>query len=286
MNKWIAGARPRTLPAAITPVLVGTALRHTDHLKINLVNAFLALLVSLSLQIAVNYANDYSDGIRGTDDVRVGPVRLVGSGLATPAAVKRAALATFTFAGLVGLYLSSRTSWWLTIVGALSIGAAWTYTGGKKPYGYLGLGEFSVFIFFGLVATVGSYAAQSLRISWQSILLSIPVGVLSCAILAINNLRDLPKDALVEKRTLAVRLGEIAARIFFVSLLVTAHLTCLLAAFISPWCLATLALAPISLKISREILKGTSGVALIPVLGQVGKLQLLFGATLALALLA
>ncbi len=184
------------------------------------------------LQIAVNYSNDYSDGIRGTDNARVGPIRLVASGLATAKAVKQAAIICFTAASILGIILAARVSWWLILVGALSILAAWTYTGGQKPYGYLGFGEISVFLFFGLIATVGSYVVQSHRITWQSILISLPVGALSCAILAVNNLRDLPKDSLVGKKTLAVRLGDKRARQMFIGLLVVAHLAAISAAFI------------------------------------------------------
>jgi 1,4-dihydroxy-2-naphthoate octaprenyltransferase len=282
----VAGARPRTLPAAIAPVLVGTSLRHIDHAHINLTNAFLALFVSLALQVGVNYANDYSDGVRGTDEIRVGPIRLVGSGLATPVAVKRAAFLTFALAGLAGLLLSARTSWWLVLVGAISIISAWYYTGGKNPYGYKGLGEISVFVFFGVVATVGSYFAQSQRISWQAFLVAVPVGSLACALLAVNNIRDLPKDVLVGKRTLAVRLGDRRARAAFVSLILIAHLTSVIAISISPWCAATLFLLPISLRISRGIWAGARGADLIPYLGEIGKLHLLLSTTLAMALLA
>ena len=284
-KKWIVGARPRTLPAAIAPVLVGTALIRRDPLSINYLNAILALLVGLLLQIAVNYSNDYSDGIRGTDNNRVGPIRLVASGLASARAVKMAAILCFAAAALFGLILSLRVSWWLLLIGALSIIAAWTYTGGKRPYGYLGLGEISVFLFFGLVATVGSYAVQSHRITWQSILVSLPVGALSCAILAVNNLRDLPKDSLVGKRTLAVRLGDLRARQMLITLLVLAHLTALSAAFISPWTLLTLIFLPLTRRIVHGIRAGAQGKELIPMLGQVGKLQLLLSTSLALALL-
>jgi len=282
---WIAGARPRTLPAAIAPVLVGTALIRRDHHSINFLNAFLALAVSLLLQIAVNFSNDYSDGVRGTDDNRVGPVRLVASGLASARAVKMAAIYCFTAASLFGLILALRVTWWLVLVGALSILAAWTYTGGKKPYGYLGFGEISVFIFFGLVATVGSYVAQSHKITWQSVLVALPVGALSCAILAVNNLRDLPKDSLVGKMTLAVRLGDLRARKMFIGLLILAHVAALLAAFISPWTLITLAFIPVTLRISKGVWAGAKGGELIPMLGQVGKLQLLLSTSLAIALL-
>jgi 1,4-dihydroxy-2-naphthoate octaprenyltransferase len=284
-NKWLAGARPRTLPAAIAPVLVGTSLIHSDKRSINLLNGLAALLVSLLLQIAVNFSNDYSDGIRGTDRNRVGPLRLVASGLATAKHVKAAAYLCFTLASICGLFLASRTSWWLILLGLICIIAAWTYTGGAKPYGYSGFGEISVFIFFGVVATVGSYFVQSGKITWQSFLVSIPMGSLSCAILAINNLRDLPKDALVNKKTLAVRIGDKNARKMFMGLILLAHLASLITAFIAPWALLTFIFLPMSVKISQNVISGAQGAALIPILGKVGKLQLLIAATLAIALL-
>lgn len=284
-NIWVAGARPRTLPAAIAPVLVGTSLIRRDHHSINYLNAIMALLVSLLLQIAVNYSNDYSDGIRGTDDNRVGPIRLVASGLATARSVKRAAFLSFGAAAAIGTVLAARVSWWLLLVGAVCILAAWTYTGGKRPYGYSGFGEVSVFLFFGVVATVGSYVVQSHRVTWQSVLVSLPVGALSCSLLAINNLRDLPKDSLVGKRTLAVRLGENRARQFLIALLLIAHLAAILAALISPWALITLLLIPLTRQIIKAIRTGAHGAQLIPMLGQVGKLQLFLSTALALALL-
>jgi len=219
MNIWIAGARPRTLAAAIAPVFIGTSLVTAEGQGINWINALLALGVGLLLQIAVNYSNDYSDGIRGTDDSRVGPVRLVASGLKTPQQVKRAAFISYFLAALCGLILSIRTSPVLILIGAIAIIAGWTYTGGRKPYGYSGFGEFSVFVFFGLVATMGSYFAQSQKITWQSLLLAIPMGALSCSILGLNYLRDRPKDELVGKNTLAVRLGDSGARSFLIALL-------------------------------------------------------------------
>jgi 1,4-dihydroxy-2-naphthoate octaprenyltransferase len=242
--------------------------------------------VSIALQVGVNYANDYSDGVRGTDKVRVGPIRLVGSGLASAEAVKRAAILAFGFAAVVGLLLSARSSLWLILVGAISILAAWGYTGGENPYGYKGFGEISVFMFFGVVATVGSYVVQSNKITWQSLLVSIPVGSVACAILAINNLRDLPRDAKVNKRTLAVRLGDRNARVAFIALLVLAHLASVLAAVISISALATLFLIPTTLTISRSIWAGAKGADLIPLLGKVGALHLLLSTTLAMALLA
>lgn len=283
MNKWIAGARPRTLPAAIAPVVVGTSLFARTNLPFNWLNAALALAVSLLLQIAVNYANDYSDGVRGTDEVRVGPVRLTASGLASPKAVKNAAYLSFFLAAICGGVLALRTSWVLIIVGAIAIIAAWGYTGTSKPYGYMGFGELSVFLFFGVVATMGSYFVQSEQVSGKAFLVAIPMGALSCAILAINNLRDRPKDAEVGKRTLAVRLGDMKARFFFVLLLISAHIAALLASFISPWALFTLALLPVSYSISKSVIKGAVGRDLIPLLGKTGRLQMLFALLLSLA---
>ena len=280
MNKWILGARPRTLPAAIAPVLVATALAAESR---NLSRAGLALLVSMSLQVGVNFANDYSDGIRGTDADRVGPTRLTASGLATPRAVKIAAYLSFFVGALAGLSLAALTSWWLVVIGGVAILAAWGYTGGKNPYGYSGFGEISVFIFFGLVATMGTYYVQVERLTFQSLLASLPIGALACAILAVNNLRDREKDFLVGKRTLAVRLGDRNARYFFVLLIICAHLAAI--ATIFPWGACTLILAPISIGLSRKILGGAQGKDLIPLLGATGKLQLLFAAVFSITLI-
>lgn len=279
MNKWIVGARPRTLPAAIAPVLVATALAASDA---DIPMAALALLVSLSLQVGVNYANDYSDGIKGTDDNRVGPTRLVASGLASAKSVKQAAFLSFAIAAVVGSILALQSSLWLLAVGAAAIFAAWTYTGSKRPYGYLGLGEISVFIFFGVVATMGSYFVQTELITWQSFIVSIPMGALACSILAINNLRDRAQDELVGKRTLAVRLGDAGARKLFISLLVLAHVTAI--SIPSENTLITLALLPQTVIISNKVRKGASGTALIPLLGKTGQLQLWFALVLSLAL--
>ena len=280
MNKWIVGARVKTLPAAVAPVLIGTSYAE----KINWGNALLALLVSLFLQIAVNFANDYSDGVRGTDTHRIGPVRLVASGLASASSVKRAALISCLIAAIAGLVLAVNISPWLLAVGAAAIWAAWGYTGGKKPYGYFGFGELSVFIFFGLVATVGSYYIQTEQFNWQIFLLAMPVGTLSCAILAINNLRDLPQDKLVGKRTMAVRIGEKNTRVFFMLLLVTAQLTALAAAGINPLALITLICAPITYRVVKQVLNGAVGSDLIEVLSKTAKLQLLMAILLAAAL--
>ena len=280
MNKWVIGARVKTLPAAVSPVLIGTFYAS----EVNWINALLALIVSLSLQIAVNYANDYSDGIRGTDTDRVGPIRLVASGLASAKLVKRASYISFLFAVVAGSLLSLNISLWLLPVGGISILAAWGYTGGKQPYGYLGFGEFSVFIFFGLVATVGSYYVQSEQLNWQILLLSVPVGLLSCAILVINNLRDLPKDALASKRTVAVRIGDINTRKFFAFLLITAQLAALSAIGIDQLVLLTLVCLPFTYQVVKQVLGGAKDAALITVLNNTARLQLLMSALIATAL--
>ena len=283
-NKWVLGSRPRTLPAAIAPVLVGTSLIQIDANAINWLNALLALSVSLLLQIGVNYANDYSDGIKGTDAERVGPVRLVASGLATAKQVKQAAYLTFFAASVAGLILSIRTSPWLILVGVISIIAAWNYTGGENPYGYRGFGEISVFVFFGIVATMGSYFAQSQKLTWQAFLIALPMGALACSLLAINNLRDLPKDLLVSKKTMAVRLGDQRARKALLLLLIVAQLSSALIFLITPWGLITLLALPLTIAISKEIMSGASGKALIPLLGKTGKLQLAMALLITLAL--
>ena len=285
MNIWIAGARPRTLPAAIAPVLIGTALINPVGQKLNWLNAFLALGVGLLLQIAVNYSNDYSDGIRGTDEVRVGPVRLVASGLKAASQVKRAAFISYFLAALCGLILSLRTSPVLILVGVIAIIAGWKYTGGKNPYGYSGFGEFSVFIFFGLVATMGSYFAQSQKITWQSLLLAIPMGALSCSILGLNNLRDRPKDELVGKKTLAVRLGDAGARRFLIALLLLAFAASLAAVTISPWAPIVLVTIPFYFILIKGISGGLTGSALIPLLSKTGELQLLTALLITFALI-
>ena len=285
MNIWIAGARPRTLAAAIAPVFIGTSLVTAEGQGINWINALLALGVGLLLQIAVNYSNDYSDGIRGTDDSRVGPVRLVASGLKTPQQVKRAAFISYFLAALCGLILSIRTSPVLILIGVIAIIAGWTYTGGRKPYGYSGFGEFSVFVFFGLVATMGSYFAQSQKITWQSLLLAIPMGALSCSILGLNNLRDRPKDELVGKNTLAVRLGDSGARSFLIALLLLSFTASLAAVTISPWALIVLVTIPFYYILIKGISGGLTGPALIPLLSKTGELQLLTALLITFALI-
>ena len=280
MNKWILGARIKTLPAAIAPVIVGTSL--ADQIKV--INALLALIVSLSLQIAVNYANDFSDGVRGTDTNRIGPTRLVASNLATASSVKNASFISFFVAIIAGTLLAFNTSIWLIAVGLISILAAWGYTGGKKPYGYLGFGEVVVFIFFGIVATVGSYYVQVEQISNSALLLSIPMGSLSCAILVINNLRDLNQDKLVSKRTMAVKLGDANTRIFYLLLLVLAQVSAAAAASINNYALLTLLWLPLTYSAANQVLRGASGNKLIIILGKTSRLQLLLAVTLAVSL--
>ena len=280
MNKWILGARIKTLPAAIAPVIVGTSL--ADQIKV--INALLALIVSLSLQIAVNYANDFSDGVRGTDTNRVGPTRLVASKLATASSVKNASFISFFVAIIAGTLLAFNTSVWLIAVGLISILAAWGYTGGKKPYGYLGFGELAVFIFFGVVATVGSYYVQVEQISSSALLLSIPMGSLSCAILVINNLRDLNQDKLVSKRTMAVKLGDANTRIFYLVLLVLVQVSAAAAASINIYALLTLLWLPLTYSAANQVLKGASGKELITILGKTSRLQFLLALTLAISL--
>jgi len=279
MNKWILGSRPRTLVAAVAPVVVGSALAGNDF---NWFRASLALQVGVWLQIGVNFANDYSDGIKGTDTDRIGPTRLVASGLASANSVKLAAYFSFLIASIAGLWLSLLTSAILIPVGLLAIAAAWGYTGGKNPYGYQGFGELSVFLFFGLVATVGSYYVQTEMITLLSFVVAIPMGALACAILMVNNIRDRTKDEVVGKHTLAVRLGDTKARLAFVVLLLIAHIAAL--ATLIPVALLTLLAAPITYAISKVVLSGVSGKELIPVLGRTGQLQLIFASLLALAL--
>lgn len=279
VSKWITGARPRTLPAAIAPVLVATAYAGSNWAPLR---ALSALLVSLALQIGVNYANDYSDGIRGTDDSRVGPVRLTASGLATPKSVRTAAIISFLFAALIGLTLAAATTWWIILVGVLAINAAWGYTGGSNPYGYKGLGEISVFLFFGVIATVGSYYVQTEELDLQILIISIPMGALACAILAINNLRDRAQDEIVGKKTLAVRLGDKDARRLYIALLLSAHLFALLT--LKPAIFVTLLATPLTWNLARGVTSGAVGAELIPYLAKTGKLQLAFAVLFALGL--
>ena len=282
---WLAGARPKTLPAAVVPVAVGTAVAEVGHAAIWW-RAALALVVSLALQVGVNYANDYSDGIRGTDEERVGPLRLVGSKLATPSAVRRAMLVSFGVAALAGAALAAVTSVWLLVVGAAAILAAWFYTGGPKPYGYAGFSEVFVFTFFGLVAVVGTAFVQTERVTRVAWAAAVPVGFLATALLVTNNLRDIPGDTTSGKRTLAVRIGDAATRQLYVALVVAALAGCVgvAAAVGSWWPLAGLAAVAVAVAPLKTVRGGAHGRALIAVLAATGRLQLVFGLLLSVGL--
>jgi 1,4-dihydroxy-2-naphthoate octaprenyltransferase len=285
VNKWIVGARVRTLPAAVVPVAVGAAVAVGEP-SVVWWRVALATVVSVMLQVGVNYANDYSDGVRGTDDRRVGPARLVGGGLASPGSVKVAALSSFLVAAIAGLVLAVVTSPWLIAVGAISILAGWFYTGGKHPYGYLGFGEVFVFVFFGLVATVGTTYVVAERITALSWQMGAAVGALACALLVTNNLRDIPTDREVGKKTLAVRLGDDRTRKLFVSLLVGGVLVGAAAVWRRPIAASMLLVLPVAWSPIRRVRSGARGHELIAVLAETSRLQLVFGvvATVTLAL--
>jgi 1,4-dihydroxy-2-naphthoate octaprenyltransferase len=283
LKTWVAGARPRTLPAAIVPVVVGSGVAFGYH-RFSAWRAALALLVALALQIGVNYANDYSDGIRGTDEVRVGPVRLVASKLARPKQVLAAALGSFAVAGAAGLVLAAVTSWWLLLVGVAAVAAAWFYTGGSRPYGYRALGEVSVFVFFGLAAVAGTAYVQMRSLAWLPVAAAVPIGLLACALLVINNLRDIPTDSETGKRTLAVVLGDRHTRALYVGCIVLPFCVAVALAPAKPWSLLALAAVPFALPPVRGVIGGSSGRGLIAALGQTGRLQLAFGILLTLGL--
>ncbi|USQ79551.1 1,4-dihydroxy-2-naphthoate polyprenyltransferase [Ornithinimicrobium faecis] len=282
--QWVAGARPRTLPAAIAPVAVGTGSAHAlGHADLGL--ALLALLVSVSLQIGVNYANDYSDGIRGTDEERVGPIRLVGQRLADPANVKLMAFLWFGAAAVCGLALVALSGTWvLLLIGAAAIVAAWRYTGGANPYGYRGLGEVMVFIFFGLVAVLGTTWTQVKALDLASWAGAAGVGAIACAILVANNLRDIPSDTETGKRTLAVRLGDARTRVLYAVLLALPLLTSVVAALVHPWALLALAAAPLAYLTVRPVLQGARGRDLVPAIGRTGLYQLGYATLLTVGL--
>ena len=283
VGQWIQGARPRTLPAAVAPVLVGTGAAAAAG-DARPARALLALVVSLALQVAVNYANDYSDGIRGTDTQRVGPLRLVGSGVSSPAAVKRAALAAFAVAAAAGLVLAALTTWWLVAIGAAAMLAAWFYTGGARPYGYRALGELSVFVFFGLVATIGTAYVQVERVTATAVAGGVGCGALACALLVVNNLRDIPTDSVTGKRTLAVLLGDRRTRVLYVALVAVAFLVAVALVVVTPWTLLTLAAVPLAARPARTVAAGRQGRDLVPALRDTGRLQLAYAVLLAVAL--
>ncbi|HJU98834.1 MAG TPA: 1,4-dihydroxy-2-naphthoate polyprenyltransferase [Jiangellaceae bacterium] len=282
---WTAGARPRTLPAAIAPVLVGTGAAAAVSSAV-LPRALLALVVAVALQVGVNYANDYSDGVRGTDDDRIGPLRLVGSGTASPAAVRAAAWMCFAIAGLAGLVLVLITgAWWLLGVGALAIAAAWFYTGGSRPYGYRGFGELSVFVFFGLVAVVGTTYVQVERVTPASVVCGIAIGSLACAILVANNLRDMRGDARSGKRTVAIFLGSRRTRILYLLLVTTAYaLVIALAVAGRAWAGLALLSAPLAVRAAAPVAGKARGADLVPVLRDTAMTELVFAVLLAAGL--
>ncbi|MEE6273910.1 1,4-dihydroxy-2-naphthoate polyprenyltransferase [Georgenia sp. MJ206] len=280
---WVEGARLRTLPAAVAPVLVGTGAAYALDSG-SVPRALLAAGVALALQVGVNYANDYSDGVRGTDDVRTGPPRLTGSGAARPGQVKAAAFAGFGVAAVLGLVLCAVAgTWWVIAVGAVAVLAAWRYTGGKNPYGYRGLGEIAVFVFFGLVAVLGTTYTQALTVSWAALAGATGIGLLACALLMVNNVRDIPTDTVAGKRTLAVRLGDARARRTYVAMVVLPLVLALALAPQHPWALLVLVLAPWAWHLSRTVLGGATGRGLIVVLRDTGLLELASGLLLGVA---
>ncbi len=284
VGQWIQGARPRTLPTAVSPVLVGTGAAIGDG-TVAPGRALLALLVAVALVIGVNFANDYSDGIRGTDDDRVGPLRLVGSQLVAATVVRTAAFVCFSVAGLAGLTLVSLSrQWWWIAVGAVCVAGAWFYTGGRRPYGYAGLGEVAVFVFFGPVAVLGTAVTQAGSISALAIIASVAVGLLTCAVLVANNLRDIAGDEVVGKRTLAVLLGATDTRRLYVALVTVPFLLSALGALRSWPMLLGLLAAPLAVIQARRVLGGADGRTLIRVLGQTGLLLLVWSGATAVGL--
>jgi 1,4-dihydroxy-2-naphthoate polyprenyltransferase len=282
-REWLAGTRPRTLPAAVVPVLIGSGVAE-GYGKFSWWRALLALLVALALQVGVNYANDYSDGIRGTDEKRVGPVRLVASGLAPASQVRAAAFACFAVAGVAGLVLAAVTSWWLVPVGLVCVAAAWFYTGGPHPYGYAGLGEVFVFLFFGVVAVTGTAYVQMDSVSWLGLVASIPAGLLACALLMVNNLRDIRTDTQAGKRTLAVRLGDARSRIAYQGAMVAPFVVVVGLIFWRPLVVLTAVACVLIRPPYQAVRSGASGPALIRTLGQTGRVQLVFGIAFAIGL--
>jgi 1,4-dihydroxy-2-naphthoate octaprenyltransferase len=285
LAQWIEGARPRTFPNAVAPVIAGTGAAAWLH-SVVWWKALLALVVAVTMIIGVNFANDYSDGIRGTDDERAGPVRLVGSGLAAPRSVLAAAAVSMAIAAAAGVVLALASAPWLMGVGVACIAAAWLYTGGSRPYGYRGLGEAAVFVFFGLVAVLGTQYVQALRIDWVGVVLAAATGSLSSAVLVANNLRDIPTDTRSGKVTLAVRLGDARTRVLYQALLWFAGVATLSLVAATPWCAAGLVAAPLALRAAAPVRRGRGGRELIPVLRDTGLTMLVWSVAVALALAA
>jgi 1,4-dihydroxy-2-naphthoate octaprenyltransferase len=283
VRDWVSGARPRTLPAAVVPVVVGTAVAAADG-SVIWWRSLLALVVALGIQIGTNYANDYADGVRGTDAERLGPVRLVGSGLASPRAVKVASFSAFAVAGVVGLVLALATTPWLLVVGAACFAAGWLYSGGPKPYGYAGLGEIFVFVFFGLVAVMGTAYLSLGRLTALAVIAAVPVGLLATALLVVNNLRDIETDRRAGKNTLAVRTGAVVTRWFYTACVVGAFALVAVIALWRPLALITLAAVVPAFPPVRRVLGGAEGRDLITALAGTGMLQLAFGVLLAVGI--
>jgi 1,4-dihydroxy-2-naphthoate octaprenyltransferase len=280
--EWVEGARPRTLPNAVAPVIAGTGAAAWLDAAVWW-KAVLALVVSLALIVGVNFANDYSDGIRGTDDVRAGPLRLVGSRAATPRAVLTAAVVSLAVGATAGLALAILTEPWLIAIGAACIAGAWLYTGGSKPYGYSGLGEVAVFVFFGLVAVLGTQYTQAMRIDWVGGALAVATGALSSAVLVANNLRDIPTDKESGKITLAVRLGDARTRLLYQLLVALAFVLTLVLMLATPWCAVGFVAAPLALRAAKPVRGGLGGKDLIPVLRDTGLTMLVWSVAVALA---
>jgi 1,4-dihydroxy-2-naphthoate octaprenyltransferase len=282
--QWVEGARPRTLPNAIAPVIAGTGAAAWLH-GACWWKALLAMVVAVAMIIGVNYANDYSDGIRGTDDVRAGPLRLVGSKVATPRSVLTAAVISLGIAAVTGLALAWFSAPWLILVGAACIAGAWLYTGGSKPYGYLGMGEIAVFVFFGLVAVLGTQYTQALRVDWVGVAMAVAMGCMSSAVLVANNLRDIPTDKESGKITLAVRLGDARTRLLYQALLVVALALTLVLMKATPWAAVGLVALPLAVRAAGPVRKGLGGKDLIAVLRDTGLTMLVWAITVAVALI-
>ncbi|MFT4201932.1 1,4-dihydroxy-2-naphthoate polyprenyltransferase [Gordonia sp. (in: high G+C Gram-positive bacteria)] len=290
LSQWINGARPRTLTIALAPVIAGVGAAYHVHSHLDgrhpapiWWHVILAFVVAIALIVGVNYANDYSDGVRGTDDVRTGPARLVGGGMAAPASVRTAAIIAFLVAAAAGIWLSLATHWWLILVGAVCIAAAWFYTGGPRPYGYAGFGELAVFVFFGLVGVIGTQYVVAGKVDLVGVLSGVAVGSFASAVLVTNNLRDIPTDEVSGKRTLAVRLGDYSTRYLYAFLMTLPFVVSVVLALHHPWALVGLALAPLANAVGRNVVNGASGHDLIRALGNTGWIMLGWSIVTALA---